>query len=152
MKRNISASASLRLCGLIFLAAVTIAAQNIPAPKDVLGFTPGDDRKLASWEQVVDYFQKLDKASDRVMFQEIGKTTMGAPFVYATISSPDNLKNLEKYKQINAKLADPRMLGTQPPSAATEKAAQRLIAEGKTIVLITCGIHSNEVGSYLSRC
>ena len=150
MKRNISASASLRLCGLIFLAALTIAAQTIPAPKDVLGFTPGDDRKLASWAQVVDYFQKLDKASDRVIFQEIGKTTMGAPFVYATISSPDNLKNLEKYKQINAKLADPRMLGTQPPSAATEKAAKRLIAEGKTIVLITCGIHSNEVGSYLS--
>ncbi len=144
MKMEFSAFASLRLCGLILLAALTITAQNIPAPKDVLGFTPGDDRKLASWAQVVDYFQKLDKASDRVTFQEIGKTTMGAPFVYATISSPDSLKNLEKYKKINAQLADPRTF------LSRAKYAERLIEDGKTIVLITCGIHSTEVGSYLS--
>src|SRR5688572_2774636 len=66
--------------------------KTIPAPKDVLGFTPGDDRKLASWAKIVEYFQKLDAASDRVMFHEIGKSTMGAPFVYATISAPENLK------------------------------------------------------------
>jgi hypothetical protein len=41
------------------------------------------------------------------MFEEIGKTTMGAPFVYATISSPENLKSLEKYKKMNANLAGP---------------------------------------------
>jgi Zinc carboxypeptidase len=119
-------------------------AQSIPAPKSVIGFTPGDDRKLASWNQVLDYFGKLDKASDRVKVEEIGKTTIGVPFVYATISSPANLKNLEKYKQINAKLADPRLI------KSNEKLAQSLIKQGKTIVLITCGIHSNEVGSYLS--
>ncbi len=142
--------ATLCLCGLVLLTAVAIAAQVVPQPKDVLGFTPGDDRKLASWAKVIEYFQKLDAASDRVVFQEIGKTTMGAPFVYATISSPENLKNLEKYRAINAKLADPRLLGTPTPSSATEKAAQHLIAQGKTIVLITCGVHSTEVGSYLS--
>lgn len=135
-------SVSLCLCGAFLV--LTIAAQTIPSPKDVLGFTPGDDRKLASWGQVVDYFQKLDKASDRVMFQEIGKSTMGAPFVYATISSPENLKNLEKYKQINAKLADPRTFKSKDGSA------KKLIEQGKTIVLITCGVHSTEVGSYLS--
>jgi hypothetical protein len=155
-------SASLRLCGLLVLTAITIAAQ-IPAPKDTLGFTPGDDRKLASWASIVDYFKKLDAASDRVMFQEIGKTTMGAPFVYATISSPANLKALEKYKQINAKLADPRLIKNSPParggvavptSVGTDgvvgAAAKQLIAQGKTIVMITCGIHSTEVGSTLS--
>ena len=89
---------SLSLCLCCAFLALTIAAQTVPAPKDVLGWTPGDDRKLASWAQVVEYFRKLDAASDRVQFQEIGKTTMGAPFVYATISSPENLKNLEKYK------------------------------------------------------
>ena len=136
--------APLRLCGIILLLTFAAFAQKIPTPKDVLGFTPGDDRKLASWAQVVDYFQKLDQASDRVMFQEIGKTTLGAPFVYATISSPENLKNLEKYKQIQAKLADPRLI------KSNDKAAQDLIKQGKTIVLITCGVHSNEVGSYLS--
>jgi hypothetical protein len=121
----------------------------------VLGWTPGDDRKLASWAQTVEYFKKLDAASDRVMFQEIGKTTMGAPFVYATITSPENLKNLERYKQINAKLADPRTITGGNPTeregvSSRDAAAKKLIAQGKTIVLITCGIHSTEVGGYLS--
>ena len=61
----------------------------------------------------IEYFKKLDAASDRVQFEEIGKTTMTRPFVYATISAPENLKNLEKYKQINAKLADPRLIQKQ---------------------------------------
>ena len=142
IRSNLRHSVILCLCGAFLI--LSVAAQTVPAPKDTLGFTPGDDRKLASWASIVDHFQKLDAASDRVMFQEIGKTTMGAPFVFATISSPENLKNLEKYKQINAKLADPRTF------KSNDAAAKRLIAEGKTIVLITCGIHSNEVGSTLS--
>lgn len=139
-------SPSLRLCGLILLTAFAVSAQSVPTPKEVLGFTPGDDRKLASWAQVIDYFQKLDKASDRVIFEEIGKTTMGAPFVYATISSAKNLKNLEKYKRINAELADPRLLWKY----SEENIVRMRIIEGKTIVLITHGIHSTEVGSTLS--
>lgn len=135
--------ASFRPCGIFLLLTLAAFAQ-IPAPKDTLGFTPGDDRELASWASIVDYFKNLDASSDRVMFEEIGKTTMGAPFVYATISSPENLKNLEKYKQINAKLADPRTF------KSNDIAAKKLIAQGKTIVLITCGIHSDEVGSTLS--
>src|SRR5688572_31140603 len=133
--------APLRLCGLFLLATISIAAQ-VPAPKDTLGFTPGDDRKLASWASIVDYFKKLDAASDRMIFEEIGKTTMGAPFVYATVSSPENLKNLAKYREINEKLADPRKLGTRTPPSASSAAVQQLIKQGKTIVLITHGIHS----------
>ncbi|MEJ7622564.1 MAG: M14 metallopeptidase family protein [Pyrinomonadaceae bacterium] len=147
-------SAFLQLCGIIALTAFISVAQTAPSPKDVLGFTPGDDRKLASWASIVDYFQKLDKASDRMIFQEIGKSTMGAPFVYATISSPENLRQLKKFEQINAKLADPRKIaGTQAPLPApsiSSAAVQRLVKQGKTIVLITCGVHSTEVGSTLS--
>ncbi len=140
----------LRLCVMLLLLTAGIAAQNVPAPKDTLGFTPGNDRKLASWAQVVDYFKKLDQASDRMIFEEIGKTTMGAPFVYATVSSPGNLKSLAKYRDINDKLADPRKLGTRTPPSASSAAVQKLVKEGKTIVLITFGIHSTEVGSTLS--
>jgi hypothetical protein len=131
----------------------TIAvAQNksIPAPEDVLGFRPGDDRKLASWAKVVEYFQKLAAASDRVKFDEIGKSTMGAPFVYATISAPQNLKRLDEFKEIQRQLADPRLLGSPTNPALADRKAAALIARGKTIVAITCGIHSTEVGSYLS--
>src|SRR5947207_6610690 len=84
--------------------------RTIPAPADVLNFTPGDDRKLASWAKVVEYFQKLAASSDRVKFEEIGKTTMGAPFLYATISAPENLAHLDEYKNIQRQLADPRIL------------------------------------------
>jgi hypothetical protein len=127
--------------------ARTTSTSQVPAPEDVLGFRPGDDRKLASWAKVVEYFQKLSAASDRVKFQEIGKTTMGAPFVYAIISAPENLKRLDGYRRIQDSLADPRKLG---PAAGRDRKAADLVARGKTVVAITCGIHSTEVGSYLS--
>jgi hypothetical protein len=133
----------------------------IPAPADVLGFTPGDDRKLASWAKVVEYFQKLAAASDRVKLEEVGKSTMGAPFVYATISAPDNLQRLDEFKLIQRQLSDPRGLGSwnaeYPLRYAggkdmrdRDRKAVELMARGKTVVAITCGIHSTEVGSYLS--
>src|SRR5690349_21011658 len=133
---------------LLLLSSIAASAQTkIPAPADVLGFTPGDDRKLASWSQVVEYFQRLDQASDRVTFQTLGQTTMGKPFVMATISSPANLAHLDDFKKIQDQLADPRKLG---PLATRDGKAAELIRQGKTIVLITCGIHSTEVGSYLT--
>ena len=128
-------------------ANTRIPPQAIPAPKEILGFVPGDDRKLASWSQVIHYFEELDKASDRVKFETLGKSTMGQPFVMATISAPENLARLDEYKKIQELLADPRKLGS--PGVRQRKAAE-LIKRGRTIVLITCGIHSTEVGSYLS--
>lgn len=115
----------------------------VPAPRQVIGFTPGDDRKLASWAQIVDYFKQIERASDRVKVEELGKTTLGRPFVLATISSPSNLARLDRFKEIQRKLADPRTINSN------DAEAEKLIAEGRTIVLITCGIHSTEVGSNL---
>jgi hypothetical protein len=125
--------------------AAASSAAAVPAPRDVLGFEPGEDRKLASWEQTVEYFRRLDAASDRVRFEELGKTTMGAPFVMATITAPENFARLAEIKDIQRQLADPRTLGRDPDRRAAD-----LVARGKTVVLITCGIHSTEVGSYLS--
>src|SRR5215217_2848172 len=132
---------------LFIVTGVATAQKKIPTPAEVLGFAPGEDRKLASWDQVVDYFRQLDAASDRVVFETLGDTTMGKPFVMATISSPANLARLEEFKQIQDQLADPRKLG---PLATRDRKAAELIKRAKTIVLITCGIHSTEVGSYLS--
>src|SRR5438067_13561935 len=115
----------------IRLRSVALAqTKTIPAPAEVLGFTPGDDRKLASWARVVEYFQKLAAASDRVKFEEIGKSTMGAPFVYATISAPENLAQLEEFKDIQRQLADPRILGSPTNPALAERKARGLIARG----------------------
>jgi len=132
---------------VVNLGSPTPLLAHIPAPEEILGFIPGDDRKLASWNQVIRYFEALAKSSDRVRFEELGKSTMGQPFVMATISASENLARLDEYQKIQELLADPRKLG---PAAGRDRKAAELIARGKTIVLITCGIHSTEVGSYLS--
>src|SRR5205823_10703771 len=79
----------------------------IPAPRDALGFTPGEARKLPSWPDVVGYFDTLAGASDRVRFDDLGPATEGQPFVLVTIAAPDVLADLDRYKEIQRRLADP---------------------------------------------
>lgn len=115
------------------------AAASVPAPKDVFGFTPGDDYKLASHEQLLDYYRKLDAASDRVLVEEIGKSVEGRPLVLVLISNEANLKNRARYKEIARKLAVAR--GT------SEAEARALAKEGKAIVWIDAGLHATEVAA-----
>jgi hypothetical protein len=124
--------------------AIKPPAVAVPAPKEVIGFTPGDDRKLASWSQIVDYFKRLQQSDRRLILNDLGKTTLGRPFVVAMISSPANLANISRLQEIQRKLADPRLIGSR------DAEAEKLIAEGRTVVLITCGIHSTEVGGPLA--
>src|SRR5262245_24394099 len=101
----------------------------IPTPASILGFEPGADRKLPTWKQVTDYFTALDKASPRVSVRTLGKTTLGRPFTVAFISDSSTLANLERYRQIQRKLMDPRL------QAAGER--QRLLDGGKYVVRLT---------------
>lgn len=110
----------------------------IPSPRSVLGFNPGDDRTVADWQQITDYFTRLDKASDRVEVQTIGTSTLGRTMIAAFVSAPENIRSLAKYKTIQAKLADPRKV-------ASDAERDQLIREGKTIVVISCSIHSTEI-------
>ncbi len=121
---------------MLLLFTLTTFAQ-IPTPKSVLGFHPTDDKTIADWTQIVDYFAKLDKQSDKVSVKEIGKTTLGKPMIVAFISSAKNIKNLEKIRQINAKLANPTLINSNE--------LESLIKQGKTIVSISCSIHSTEI-------
>ena len=103
----------------------------IPSPRSVLGFNPGDDRTIADWKQISDYFARLDSASDRVQLQTLGKSTLGRTMFVAFISAPENIRNLEKYKGMQAKLADPRRV-------ASDTDRDQLIRDGKTVVTISC--------------
>jgi hypothetical protein len=132
-----SAKACLLVFFVCFVGICSTAAQ-VPSPQSVLGFHPTDDKTIADWRQITDYFAKLDKASNRVTVKEIGKTTNGKPLIVAFISSSDNIKNLEKYRRISAKLADPRTI-------KSDAEREDLIKNGKTIVSISCSIHSTEV-------
>ncbi|RYX83276.1 hypothetical protein EON83_15550 [bacterium] len=120
------------------LATRTAYAKPVPTPQSVLGFEPTSDRTIADWPQITNYFAQLDATSDRVKVQEIGKSTLVKPLIVAFISAPENIRNLEKYRRINQKLADPRMVNSP-------EELQGLLKEGKTIVSISCSIHSTEI-------
>ncbi len=133
-----------------FLAASTAYAQRrradltggaIPSPHAVLGFNPGDDRTIADWKQISDYFARLDKASDRVQVQTIGQSTLGRTMIAAFISAPENIRSLEKYQDIQQHLADPRL---NPVDGRVDFSGQ-LVKDGKTVVVISCSIHSTEI-------
>jgi hypothetical protein len=136
-RRLVASGLALFCCAI--LAAIPVIAQ-IPSPESVLGFKPGTDRKLADWDQVVGYFQKLAAAApDRVKLQILGQTTMGRPLIVLTITSAENMKNLEHYRQIQTRLAN--------PAGLSDAEADRLISEAKVIVMQTCTVHSTEVTS-----
>src|SRR4029078_1691508 len=61
---------------LCFLPAAALHAE-VPTPESFLGFTPGADRQLASWPQVLAYLKAVDAASDRVSIELAGKSTLG---------------------------------------------------------------------------
>jgi len=132
---------------LIVAASITAVAapafaqrSTIPTPASILGFEPGADRHLPSWKQITDYFAALDKASPRVSVRTIGKTVLGRPFIVAIISDSSTLANLEHYRQIQRKLMDPRL------QSAGER--ERLLSEGKNVILVTSAIHSTESGGF----
>jgi hypothetical protein len=135
MKRLIVYVAAVLLTSTAFAAP----AKHITSPAEAFGFEPGTDRKLADWTQLVGYFQKLGTESDRVHFEEVGKTTEGRPYITVTISSPDTIAHLDRYKEIQRKLADPRI--------TTPDEAKQLVVEGKTVIVVTCNIHSTEIAS-----
>lgn len=114
--------------------------KSILTPSEHLGFEVGEDRKLAGWAEIMDYFKTLDEHSERVKVVEIGRSTKDNPFLMAIVSSPDNLAKLGEYRDIQSRLADARTI-------ADEDEAERLTARGRAVVAITCSIHATEVGA-----
>ena len=133
-------SSALLAAALFAPSAFAQRAAPLPTPASILGYEPGADRHLPTWKQITDYFTALDKASPRVQTRVLGKTTLGRPFLAVFISDSSTLANLEHYRQIQRKLMDPRL---QAPGER-----QKLLDEGKNVILVTSAIHSNEVGGY----
>lgn len=108
------------------------------SPDRFFGFQMGADRKMARWDRMVEYYRALEKASPRFKVVEMGKTTMGNPFLLVFVSSPANLAKLEQLQKTNAKLSDPRGL--------TEADVKTLVGEGKAVVVQTMSMHATEIG------
>jgi len=122
------------LCYTILFLSVSQGAPESPA--EMFGFNPGDDYKLASYEQMEAYYRQLAAESDRVELREIGQSALGRPLLLLTISSPENLANQERYRFISEQLARARVAGAE---------AEQLASEGKAVVWIDGGLHATEV-------
>jgi len=120
------------------LALASPVAAQIPTPESVLGYTVGSDFELANYEQSLEYFQQLAAASDRVELREVGESSFGRPWYIALVSSAENLRNAERYRDIAHQLA-------YPTDDMTDADARALAQEGKAIVHIDGGMHASEV-------
>ena len=122
-----------------FAASVVLTAQSrlVPSPEASFGFKPGADYKLATYDQSIEDFRKLAAATKYVRLVEAGKTSQGRTMYFALISSPRNLEQLERYRQIAQRLAH--------PAGLTDAMARDLAHEGKPFIHIDGGLHSTEV-------
>src|SRR5260370_35267971 len=93
------------LSKLYLFIPMILAAQTVPTPESVLGHKPGDDFYLANYDESRDYFHKLAAASNRIRIISVGKTTRGLDWEIAILSSPQNLAQLDTYKDIPRRLA-----------------------------------------------
>ena len=139
MRRQSFPSLALSLLLLLLVVWTAPAAAQVQTPAAFFGFTIGADGELARYPKVLEYFQHLARQTDRVRYEEIGKTTMGNSYALVTISSPANLKRFDRLVAINRRLADPR--------GVTDAEAAALAGEGRPFYLLYATIHSTEVGN-----
>ncbi|HEX9581264.1 MAG TPA: M14 metallopeptidase family protein [Gemmatimonadales bacterium] len=123
---------------VLFLWSVPALAQTrITTPQEHFGFNIGDDYFLATYTQFQAYWAKIDAESDRMVVQEIGKTAEGRPQLMAIITSPENHRNLARYKEVAGRLARAEGL--------TDEQAMQLARDGKAVVWFDGGLHATEV-------
>lgn len=111
----------------------------VVSPETFFGFQMGADRKLANWDRLLEYYRLLSKTSNKLRLVELGKTSEGRPYIALFVSSPATLAKLDHYRQLNARLADPRGL--------SEADADKLVAEAKAVVIQSFALHSSEVAA-----
>jgi Zinc carboxypeptidase len=115
-------------------------SDKVPSPQKVLGYAVGTPNKLTYTKDLYRYYRELAAASPRVrIFMAPEKSEEGREQMLVLVSDEANLARLDRYKEITAKLADPRKL--------TETEAQALVAEGKPFYWASGSIHSPETGS-----
>ena len=133
---RIAASVLVLVCCALTGATRAQAPPKVTTPLQEFGHNFGDDYFLANYKQLAAYWQKLDRESDRIVLQSIGKTAEGREQLMAIVTSPENHKDLARYKDISRRLALAEGL--------TDVQARALAKEGKAIVWIDGGLHATE--------
>ena len=111
---------------------------DVISPEDFFGFRLGSDRKIARWDRIVKYFNKLQEQSDKIRVVDMGLSTEGNPFLLVIISSPENLSKLERLRDVNLSISDPRGL--------SEEEVEAYISEGRAVICQSMSLHATEIG------
>ena len=127
-----------RIALYVAITAIAPHAQtrDVTTPKQQFGHEIGADYQLPNYRQLTEYWQKLDRESDRMAVVSIGQTAEGRSQLMAIVTSPENHKRLARYRDISRQLAlaEPR-----------EEATPALAREGRAVVWIDGGLHATEV-------
>ncbi len=115
-------------------------ATTVPTPESVIGHPVGADYKLARWATIVEYFETLDPASDRVRVSRVDTSTEGLPYLLVEISSEANMRELDRYRALQARLHDPRLIRGEEQRA-------EVLRDARSVILVSCSLHSNEVAA-----
>ncbi|HXY25405.1 MAG TPA: M14 family zinc carboxypeptidase [Candidatus Acidoferrum sp.] len=111
----------------------------VPPPDSFLHHIVGAPDVLDYTKDINAYFRLLASKSPRVRVWSIGNSEEGREMLVVAVSDEANLAKLDRYKEITARLGDPRGL--------SDAEAQKLIAEGKPIYWADGSIHSPETGA-----
>ncbi len=127
--------------GILILCMISLQGPihaQLMTPEEVLGFRVGSDYQVAGWQTVSDYMRHVAANSDRVLVDELGKTTEGNDLLMLLISASENLDNLARYQEIQRELAT---------ATKSSEELDALVQESKSVVLINCNLHSTEIAS-----
>ncbi|MGD9347761.1 MAG: M14 family zinc carboxypeptidase, partial [Candidatus Aminicenantes bacterium] len=122
---------------ILFVFSSHLLAQT--SPEEFLGHKVGADRKLADYNQIYEYFNKLDAESERIKVWNIGESVLKKPMILAVITHEENMAKLDEFRAIAKRLRDARDLNPEE--------ARQLAKEGKAILCITCSQHATEIGA-----
>ncbi len=124
---------------VVLLGLAMMSSGQVTSPEKFFGFPLGADRKIARWDKIVEYYQLLEKeAGGRMKVVNMGPSTMGNPFLLVIISSPANLAKLDRLREVNGRISDPRGL--------SEQDVRKLVSEGRAVVCQTMSLHATEIG------
>ncbi len=116
------------------------ASDKVPSPDKILGYVVGTPNKLTYTKDMYRYYRELEKSTPRVrVFTAPERSEEGREQMLVVVSDEANIAKLDRYKEITARLADPRKIN--------DAEAQQLIGEGKAIYWASGSIHSPEQGS-----
>jgi hypothetical protein len=115
------------------------ASATVPTPEKVLGYAIGTPQKLTYTKDIYRYMRELEKATPRVKVFSIGRSEEGRETLMVAVSDEANIQKLDRYRQINARLADPRK--------TSDSEAKQLIDEDVPMYWASGSIHSPETGS-----